>query len=159
MENSFEEAISNIERDRPMLWFRKQKDRLTAHHPGISETMVDKRILRECGSDLEYAIRIRFIYPCSTDNPLPWKTSLPKQKAGINWYKPPIDNKTSEKPISRPNKPQDRAPLRCHKCGNTSYLDNNFQRKTRINLIEIEKAEDTKETNDVALHESDSAPS
>ena len=35
MENSFEEAIFNIERDRPMSWFLKQKDRLTALHPDM----------------------------------------------------------------------------------------------------------------------------
>ncbi|MBW0562877.1 hypothetical protein O181_102592 [Austropuccinia psidii MF-1] len=52
MENSFEEAIFNIERDRPMSWFLKQKDRLTALHPDMSETMVHKRILRKCGGDL-----------------------------------------------------------------------------------------------------------
>ncbi|MBW0592579.1 hypothetical protein O181_132294 [Austropuccinia psidii MF-1] len=35
MENSFEEAIFNIERDRPISWFLKQKDRLTALHPDM----------------------------------------------------------------------------------------------------------------------------
>ncbi|MBW0565758.1 hypothetical protein O181_105473, partial [Austropuccinia psidii MF-1] len=39
MENLFEEAIFNIERDRLMSWFLKQKDRLTALHPDMSETM------------------------------------------------------------------------------------------------------------------------
>ncbi|MBW0534388.1 hypothetical protein O181_074103 [Austropuccinia psidii MF-1] len=43
-ENSFEEVIFNIERDRPMSWLLKQKDRLTSLHPDMSETMVHKRI-------------------------------------------------------------------------------------------------------------------
>ncbi|MBW0505437.1 hypothetical protein O181_045152 [Austropuccinia psidii MF-1] len=68
MENSFEEAIFNTERDRPMSWFLKQKDRLTALHADMSETMVHKRILRKCGGDLEHAIRSRFIEPCSTED-------------------------------------------------------------------------------------------
>ncbi|MBW0478532.1 hypothetical protein O181_018247 [Austropuccinia psidii MF-1] len=67
MENSFEEAIFNIERDRPMSWFLKQKDRLTSLHPDISETMVHKGILRKCGGDLELAIRSRCIEPFSTE--------------------------------------------------------------------------------------------
>ncbi|MBW0529209.1 hypothetical protein O181_068924 [Austropuccinia psidii MF-1] len=58
-----------------------------------------------------------------------------RKKIGRNWYKPPIDNKTSWKPISRPNKQQEKAPLKCNKCGSTS------------------------QTNDVSLHESDSEPS
>ncbi|MBW0479049.1 hypothetical protein O181_018764 [Austropuccinia psidii MF-1] len=67
MENSFEEAIFNIERDRPMSWFLKQKDRLTALHPDMSETMLHKRILKTCGGDLEHAIRSRCIEPFSTE--------------------------------------------------------------------------------------------
>ncbi|MBW0518007.1 hypothetical protein O181_057722 [Austropuccinia psidii MF-1] len=68
MENTFEEAIFNIERDRPMSWFLKQKDRLTAIHPDMSETIIHKRILRKCGNDLEHAIRSRCIEPCSTED-------------------------------------------------------------------------------------------
>ncbi|MBW0587105.1 hypothetical protein O181_126820 [Austropuccinia psidii MF-1] len=119
---------------KPMSWFLKQKDRLTALHPDLSETMVPKRILRKCGGDLEHAIRSRCIGPCSTDN------------------------KASGKPISKPNKTQEILPLRCHKCGSTSHLANTCPKKTRINEIEIEK-DNTKETNDVHEHESDSEPS
>ncbi|MBW0591572.1 hypothetical protein O181_131287, partial [Austropuccinia psidii MF-1] len=39
MENYFEEAIFNIERDRPMSWFLKQKERLTTLNPDMSEKM------------------------------------------------------------------------------------------------------------------------
>ncbi|MBW0541391.1 hypothetical protein O181_081106 [Austropuccinia psidii MF-1] len=52
---------------KPMSWFIKQKDRLTAVHPDISEEMIHKRILRKCGGDLENAIRRRYIEPCSTE--------------------------------------------------------------------------------------------
>ncbi|MBW0516902.1 hypothetical protein O181_056617 [Austropuccinia psidii MF-1] len=52
IKNSFEEAIFNIERDRPMSWLLKQKYRLTALHPDMSEMMVHKRILRKCGAYL-----------------------------------------------------------------------------------------------------------
>ncbi|MBW0472247.1 hypothetical protein O181_011962 [Austropuccinia psidii MF-1] len=103
MENSFEEAIFNIERDRPMSRFLEEKDRLTALHPEISETMVHKRILMKCGDDLEHAIRNRCIEPCSTEyyiNAMEDITS--RTKIGKNLYKPPIDNKASGKPISKP---------------------------------------------------------
>ncbi|MBW0586389.1 hypothetical protein O181_126104 [Austropuccinia psidii MF-1] len=126
-----------------MSWFLKQKDRLTALHPDMSETMVHKRILRKCGGDLEHAIRSRCIEPCSTEDYInAMKDITTRTKIGRNWYKSPKDNKTSGEPISKPNKPQDRLPLKCHK----------------INEIEIEK-DDIKETNDVHLHESDSEPS
>ncbi|MBW0469076.1 hypothetical protein O181_008791 [Austropuccinia psidii MF-1] len=67
MENSFEEAIFNIERDRPMAWFLKKKHRLTALSPDMSENMVHKRIFRNHGGDLEHAIRSRSIEPCSEE--------------------------------------------------------------------------------------------
>ncbi|MBW0540721.1 hypothetical protein O181_080436 [Austropuccinia psidii MF-1] len=100
MENSFEEAIFNIERDRPMSWFLKQKDRLTALHPDMSEKMVHKRILRKCGGDLEHALRSRFIEPCSTEDYINAMEDITTgTKFGRNWYKSQIDNKTSGKPI------------------------------------------------------------
>ncbi|MBW0546968.1 hypothetical protein O181_086683 [Austropuccinia psidii MF-1] len=140
MENSFEEAILNIERDKPMSWFLKQKDRLTALHPDMSEIMIHKRILRKCGDDLEDAIRSRFIEPCSTeDNINSMENITIRTKIGRNWYKPPMDNKTSGNQIPKSNKPHDKAALKCHECGSTSNLGNTFLNNTRMNKIEIIK--------------------
>ncbi|MBW0521881.1 hypothetical protein O181_061596 [Austropuccinia psidii MF-1] len=159
MENSFEEAIFNIERDRPMSWFLNQKYRLTSLHPDMSETMVHERIVRKCGGDLEHAIRSRCIEPYSTEDYInAMEDIMTRTKIGRNWYKPPMHNKTSGKPISKLNKPNDKAPLKFHKCGSTSHLANNCPKKTRINEIEIEK-DHTKETKYVSVHESDSEPS
>ncbi|MBW0539467.1 hypothetical protein O181_079182 [Austropuccinia psidii MF-1] len=159
MENSFEEAIFNIERDRPMSWFLKQKDRLTSLNPDMSEIMVHKRILRNCGGDLEHDIRQRCIEPCSTEDYINVMGDITTRiKIGRNWYQPPMDNKTGGNPIPKPNKPHDKVPLQSHKCGSKSHLANTCPKKTRINEIEIEK-DDTKETKDVSVHESDSEPS
>ncbi|MBW0533163.1 hypothetical protein O181_072878 [Austropuccinia psidii MF-1] len=159
MENYFEEAIFNIRRDRPVSWFLKKKEILTALHPDMSETMVHKRILRKCGGDLENAISSRCIEPFSKKDLINAMEDITtKTNIGRNWYKPPRENKTSGKPIPKPNKPHDKAHLKCHKCGSTSNLSNTCPKKTRINEIEIEK-NDTKETNDIPVHESDSEPS
>ncbi|MBW0516266.1 hypothetical protein O181_055981 [Austropuccinia psidii MF-1] len=145
MENSFEEAIFNIERDRPMSWFLKQKDRLTALHPDMSETMIHKRILRKCGGDLEHAIRRRCIEPLSTKDYINAMEDITtRTKIGRNWYKPPMYNKTNGKPILKPNKPHDKVSLKCHKCGSTSHLENTCPKNTRISEIEIDQTEDTK---------------
>ncbi|MBW0547718.1 hypothetical protein O181_087433 [Austropuccinia psidii MF-1] len=142
-----------------MSWFLKQKDRLTALHPDMSETMVYKRILRKCGGDLENAIRSRCIEPFSTEDYIyAMEEITTRTKIGINWYKPPMDKKPSGKPIPKPNKPHVKAPFKCHKCGSTSHLANTRPKKTRINEIEIEK-DDTKEKNEVPVNESDSEPS
>ncbi|MBW0539347.1 hypothetical protein O181_079062 [Austropuccinia psidii MF-1] len=80
-----------------------------------------------------------------------------RKKIGRNLYKPPMDNKTSGRPIQKPNKTYEKAPFKCHKCGSTSHFANTCPKKTRINDIEIEK-DDTKETKNVSVHESDSEP-
>ncbi|MBW0515860.1 hypothetical protein O181_055575 [Austropuccinia psidii MF-1] len=67
-----------------------------------------------------------------------------------------MDNKTSGKPSPNTKKPHDKAPLKCHKCGSTSHSTNTCPKNTRINEIEIDQAEDIKETNNVSLQESDS---
>ncbi|MBW0483782.1 hypothetical protein O181_023497 [Austropuccinia psidii MF-1] len=79
-----------------------------------------------------------------------------RTKIGPNsqWKTRPVGNQ-----FHNPNKQQDKDPLRCNKCGSTSRLANTYLKKTRINGIEIEKAEDTKEKNDVSLQKSDSEPS
>ncbi|MBW0548355.1 hypothetical protein O181_088070 [Austropuccinia psidii MF-1] len=142
-----------------MSLFLKQKDRLTALHPDMAETLVHKGILRKCGGDLEHAIRGRCIEPCSIEYYINAMEDITtRTKISRNWYKPPMENKTSGKPISKPNEPHDKDPLKCQKCGSTSHLANTCPKKTRINEIKIEQ-DDTKETKDVYVHESDSEPS
>ncbi|MBW0498112.1 hypothetical protein O181_037827 [Austropuccinia psidii MF-1] len=136
MENYFEETIFKIERDRPISWFLKKKDRLTALHPDISETMVHKRILRKFGGDLEHSIRNRCIEPFFTEDYINAMEDITTStKIGRNWYK------GTTRPV-----------------GNQFQNPINHMTKTRINEIEIEK-DDTKETKEVPVHESDSGPS
>ncbi|MBW0510296.1 hypothetical protein O181_050011 [Austropuccinia psidii MF-1] len=90
---------------------------------------------------------------------MPWKISQPGQKLegiGINpqWKISPVGNQ-----FQNPNKPHDKARLKCLKCGSKAHFANTFPKKTRINEIEIDKFEDTKETNNLFLHDSDSEPS
>ncbi|MBW0557485.1 hypothetical protein O181_097200 [Austropuccinia psidii MF-1] len=107
--------------------------------------MIHKRILRKCGGDLEHAIRSRCIEPFSTEDYIDTMEDITtRTKIGSKWYKPPMDKKTSGKPVPKPNKPHDRAPLKCHKCGSTSHLANTCPKKTRINVIEIDIVEDQK---------------
>ncbi|MBW0495006.1 hypothetical protein O181_034721 [Austropuccinia psidii MF-1] len=146
MENSFEESIFNVDKERPISWFLKQKDRLTTLHPAMSEAMIHKMILSKCGGDLEHAIRGRCIEPCSTEDYINAMEDITtRTKIGRNWYKLPIDNKSSRKPISKPNKPHEKGPCKFHKCGGKSHVANTCPKKTRINEIEIEKDDDTKE--------------
>ncbi|MBW0561991.1 hypothetical protein O181_101706 [Austropuccinia psidii MF-1] len=143
-----------------MSLFLKQKDRLTALHLDMSETIIHKKIIRKFVGDLENAITSRFIEPFFTEDYInAMKDITTRTKIGRNWYKSPMHNKNSAKPIPKPDEPHDKAPLKCNKCGSTSHLENTCPKKTRINEIEIEKVEDTKETNHLSLNDRDSEPS
>ncbi|MBW0577590.1 hypothetical protein O181_117305 [Austropuccinia psidii MF-1] len=56
VEKAFETSIFNSEKDKPLTWFFQQKDRLSALHPDMSDTMINMKILRKCGGELEHAI-------------------------------------------------------------------------------------------------------
>ncbi|MBW0522016.1 hypothetical protein O181_061731 [Austropuccinia psidii MF-1] len=125
----------------------------------MSETMVHKRILRKCDGYLEHAIRSICIDPYLTEDYInSIEDTTTSTKIGRNWYKPSMDNKNSGKPIPKPNKPHDKASLKCQNCGSTPLLANTCPKKTRINEVEI-KSNDTKETNDVPADESYHEPS
>ncbi|MBW0585802.1 hypothetical protein O181_125517 [Austropuccinia psidii MF-1] len=55
----FESTKFNADKDKALLWFCQQKDRLTALYPDMSEFMILRRILRQCGGDLEHAVKSR----------------------------------------------------------------------------------------------------
>ncbi|MBW0487704.1 hypothetical protein O181_027419 [Austropuccinia psidii MF-1] len=68
IENVFESVIFNSEKDIPLTSFFKQKDRLSALHPDMSDTMINMKILRKCGGEVEHAIKCRCVEPCSTED-------------------------------------------------------------------------------------------
>ncbi|MBW0566415.1 hypothetical protein O181_106130 [Austropuccinia psidii MF-1] len=59
VETAFETDKFNAEKDKSLPWFCKQKDRLTALYPDISEVIIHRKIVRQCGGDLEHAVKSR----------------------------------------------------------------------------------------------------
>ncbi|MBW0576495.1 hypothetical protein O181_116210 [Austropuccinia psidii MF-1] len=57
MENAFENSTFDPEKDKPLTWFFKENNRLCALHPDMSDTMINIKILRHCGGELEHAIK------------------------------------------------------------------------------------------------------
>ncbi|MBW0523426.1 hypothetical protein O181_063141 [Austropuccinia psidii MF-1] len=57
VETAFESAKFNAEKDKALPWFCQQKDRLTALYPDMSEFMIHRKIMRQCGGDLENAVK------------------------------------------------------------------------------------------------------
>ncbi|MBW0515599.1 hypothetical protein O181_055314 [Austropuccinia psidii MF-1] len=146
MENFFESAIFNSEKDKPLTWFLKQKDRLSALHPDMSDTMINMRILRKCGGELEHAIKCRCVEPCSTEDYInAMEDIITRTRIGKTWTKILMESKMVPK-ISREDRKPERPVLKCHQCGSTSHLANTCTKKKKINEVQvIEEVQCTKE--------------
>ncbi|MBW0574461.1 hypothetical protein O181_114176 [Austropuccinia psidii MF-1] len=137
MENAFESAIFNSEKDKPLTWFFKQKERLSALHPDMSDTMINVKILRKCGGELEHAIKSRCVEPCSTEDYInAMKDIITRTRIGKTWTRIPMESKMVPK-IPREDKRPERPVLKCHKCGSTPNLANICTKKTKINEVQV----------------------
>ncbi|MBW0548086.1 hypothetical protein O181_087801 [Austropuccinia psidii MF-1] len=117
MENAFESAIFNSEKDKPLTWFLKQKDRLAALHPDMSDSMINMKILRKCGGELENAIKCRFVEPCSSEDYISaMEDIITRTRIGKTWTRSPMESKMVPI-IFREDKRPERPVFKCHKCG------------------------------------------
>ncbi|MBW0521755.1 hypothetical protein O181_061470 [Austropuccinia psidii MF-1] len=161
MENAFESAIFNSEKDKPLTWFFKQKDRLSALHPDISDTMINMKLLRKCGGELEHAIKCRCVEPCSTEDYInAMEDIITRTRIGKTLTKIPMESKMIPK-ISREDRKPERNVLKCHKCGSTSHLANTCTKKTKINevqVIEEVQCTEEKEESDLESEVSEDTP-
>ncbi|MBW0541395.1 hypothetical protein O181_081110 [Austropuccinia psidii MF-1] len=146
MENSFENAIFNSGKDKPLTWFLKKKDRLSALHPHISDTMINMKILRKCGGEVEHSIKRRCVEPCSTEDYInAMEHIITRTGIGKTWSKIPMESKMVSK-IPREDIIPEKPVLKCHRCGSTSHLANTCTKKTKINEVQvIEQAHCTEE--------------
>ncbi|MBW0517784.1 hypothetical protein O181_057499 [Austropuccinia psidii MF-1] len=151
MENSFESTIFNSEKDKPLTWFFKQKDRLSALHPDMSNTIINIKVLRKCGGEMEHAIKCRFVEPCSTEDYINAREdTITRTRIGKTWTKIPMESKIVPK-ISREDRKPERPVLKCHKCGSMSHLANTCTKKTKINEVQVNEevqCSEEKEEND-----------
>ncbi|MBW0484578.1 hypothetical protein O181_024293 [Austropuccinia psidii MF-1] len=103
----------------------------------MSDSMINMKILRKCGGELEHAIKCRFVEPCSTEDYInAIKDIITRTRIGKNWTRVPMESKMVSKP-SRENKRPERPVLKCHKCGSTSHFANTCTKKTKINEVQV----------------------
>ncbi|MBW0546155.1 hypothetical protein O181_085870 [Austropuccinia psidii MF-1] len=68
VERAFESAKFNGDKDKALPWFCQQKDRSTALYTDMSEFMIQRNILRQCGGDLEHAVKRRITKQSSAED-------------------------------------------------------------------------------------------
>ncbi|MBW0467423.1 hypothetical protein O181_007138 [Austropuccinia psidii MF-1] len=116
-DSAFESSIFNSEKDKPVTWFFKQKDRLSALHPDMSDTMINMIILRKCGRELEHAIKCISSEGFSTEDYIhAMEDIITRTRIGKTWTKIPRESKMVPK-IFREDRRPEKPALKCHKCG------------------------------------------
>ncbi|MBW0573320.1 hypothetical protein O181_113035 [Austropuccinia psidii MF-1] len=99
----------------------------------MSDTMINMKILRKCGGELEHAIKSRCVEPCSTEDYInSMEDIITRTRIGKTWTKISIESKMVSK-IPREDRRPEKPVLKCHKCGSTSHLANTCTKKTKIN--------------------------
>ncbi|MBW0517242.1 hypothetical protein O181_056957 [Austropuccinia psidii MF-1] len=165
METAFESAKFDSDKDKALPWFCQQKDRLTALYPDMSKCIIHRKILRQCGGDLEHAVKIRTTEQSSAEDIInlseeaatrtrigssrvnlktrfntPWKDSVDKNSKG-NYNN--VKYKSSD--IIR----------KCHICQNTTHLANKCPKRGKINEIDIEEEPDFEKEDNIIEENSD----
>ncbi|MBW0585649.1 hypothetical protein O181_125364 [Austropuccinia psidii MF-1] len=103
----------------------------------MSDTMINMKILRKCGGELEHAIKHRCVEPCSTEDYInAMEDIITRTRIGKTWTKIAMESKMVPR-ISREDRKPERPVLKCHKCGSTSNLANTSTKKTKINEFQV----------------------
>ncbi|MBW0462234.1 hypothetical protein O181_001949 [Austropuccinia psidii MF-1] len=119
--------------------------------------MVHMKILKNCGGELEHALRNRCMEPCSTEEYInALEDIVTTTQIGRNWIK--LDSKSPNKPFIKKDKPREtfnpntsnsNEERKCHKFGGIGHLANNFLKKAKRNEIgETDDHNDKEEESD-----------
>ncbi|MBW0564341.1 hypothetical protein O181_104056 [Austropuccinia psidii MF-1] len=103
----------------------------------MSDSIINMKILRKCGGELEHAIKCRFLEPCSTEDYInAMEDIITRTRIGNTWVRVPMESKMISETATEGKWPQ-RHVLKCHKCGSTSNLANTCMKKTKIDEVQV----------------------
>ncbi|MBW0487511.1 hypothetical protein O181_027226 [Austropuccinia psidii MF-1] len=149
VEAAFESAKFNAGKDKYLPWFCQQKDRLTAFYPDMSEFMIHRKILRQCGGDLEHAVKRRTTEQSSSEDiisileEVTTRTRIGSSRVNLKtrFHKPWKDSMDKNSKANSNNVKYKSADIirKCHICQSTTQLANTCPKRGKINEIYIEK--------------------
>ncbi|MBW0564665.1 hypothetical protein O181_104380 [Austropuccinia psidii MF-1] len=141
VEKAFESAKFNADKDKDLPWLCLHKDRLTALYPDMSEFMIHRKILRQCGEEVTTRTKIG--------------SSRVNLKARFNTpWKDSVDKNPKENSNNVKYKPADII-RKCHICQSTTHLANTCPKRGKINEIDIEKEPDVEKDNNIEENSDD----
>ncbi|MBW0513875.1 hypothetical protein O181_053590 [Austropuccinia psidii MF-1] len=149
VENTFESAKFNAEKDKALPWFCQQKERLRSLYTDMSEFMFFRKILRKWGGDLENSLKRRSTEKSSAEDILNILEEVAtRTRIGFNRvnlktrfntpWKDSVDRNSKENSNNMKYKSEDTI-RKCHIFQSTTHLANTCPGRGKINEIDFEK--------------------
>ncbi|MBW0573475.1 hypothetical protein O181_113190 [Austropuccinia psidii MF-1] len=100
----------------------------------MSDSMINTKILRKGGGELEHAIKCGLVETFSTEEYInAMEDIITRKRIGKTWTRNPMESKMLPK-----NSREDKRPvLKCHKCGRISHLAKPCTKKTKMNEVQV----------------------
>ncbi|MBW0533487.1 hypothetical protein O181_073202 [Austropuccinia psidii MF-1] len=159
VKKAFEYAKFNSDKYKALPWFFQQKDRLTALYPDMLEFMIHRKILRQCGGDLENSVKRRTTEQSSEEDiinileEVTTRTKIGSSRVNLKErFNTPWKDSVEKNPKENSNnvkyKPADLI-RKCHICQSTTHVANTFPKRGEINEIDIEKEPEVEKGNNI----------
>ncbi|MBW0530780.1 hypothetical protein O181_070495 [Austropuccinia psidii MF-1] len=165
VEKAFESAEFNADKDKALPWFCKQKDRLTALYPEMSEFMIHRKILRQCGGDLEHVFKSRTTEQSSAEDiinileEVTTRNRIGYSRANLKTrFNTPCKDSVDKNSKANSNNVKYKSSdiiRKYHICQSTTHLANTCPQRGKINVIDIEKEPDVEKYNNIIEENSD----
>ncbi|MBW0531156.1 hypothetical protein O181_070871 [Austropuccinia psidii MF-1] len=166
METAFECSKFNSDKDAALPWVCQQKDKLTALYPDMSEFMIHRKILRQCGGDLEHAVRSRTTEQSSEEDIIinileegNTRTRIGSSRVNLKTrFNAPWKDYVDKNPKENSNNVKYTSAdiiRKCHIFQSTTHLANTFPRRGKINQIDIAKEPDVEKDDNIIEEISD----
>ncbi|MBW0518462.1 hypothetical protein O181_058177 [Austropuccinia psidii MF-1] len=165
VETAFESDKFNADKDKALPWFCQQKYPLTALYPDMSEFTIHRKILRQCGGDLEHAVERRTTEQSSAEDTInileevTTRTRIGSSRVDLKTrlntpWKDAVDNNPKENSNNVRYKSVDII-RKLHIFHSTTHLANTCPKRGKINEIDIEKEPDVEKDDNIIEENSD----
>ncbi|MBW0591293.1 hypothetical protein O181_131008 [Austropuccinia psidii MF-1] len=131
----------------------------------MSELMIHRKILRQCGGDLENAVKIRTTEQSSAEDiinileELTTRTRIGSSRVNLKTrFNTPWKDSVDKNPKENSNKVKCKSTdivRKCHICQSTTHLANSCPKRSKINQIDIEKEPDVEKDDNILQENSD----
>ncbi|MBW0538420.1 hypothetical protein O181_078135 [Austropuccinia psidii MF-1] len=165
VETAFESAKFKADKDKALPLFCQQKDKLTESYSEMSEFMIHRKILRQCGGYLEHAVKSRTTENSSAEDiinileEVTTRTKIGSNRVNLKArFSTPWKDSVEKNPKENFNnfkyKPADLI-RKCHIVQSTTHLTNTCPKRGKMNEIDIEKEPDVEKDNNIEENSDD----